>query len=181
MQHQTVADPLGAASVSASSYGSTTLSLAPSQGPAAAFSTNPGTAWVASDVHSSVGQWVKINFRRSVTLHTIKLHPLADTMERPRVTEVTISTARGKVVRTLHPGVNTVTVPPGSSSWLRITLTKVRPAPSLSSQIPLGAGLSGVTIPGVHFHFALRLPSDEASAFAGSAAPRASPIRSVHR
>jgi arabinofuranan 3-O-arabinosyltransferase len=165
--HQTVADPLGAASVSSSSYGSSTLSLVPAEGPAAAFSTNPVNAWVASDVHHSVGQWVQINFRRAIDLRTITVHPLTDSPARPRVTDVTVSTARGSVRRRVTAGVNSISVPRGPSKWLRITLTGVRPAVALSRKaVPLGAGLTGVTIPGVTFHPALRAPSDEASAFA---------------
>jgi arabinofuranan 3-O-arabinosyltransferase len=165
--HQTVADPVGAASVSSSSYGSTALSLVPAEGPAAAFSANPANAWVASNVHDSKGQWVQINFGRSIKLRTIKVHPLTDSPARPRVTEITISTARGSVRRRVTAGVNTLAVPRGSSKWLRITLTDVRPvSPTFVKKLPLGAGLTGVTIPGVTFRPALRLPSDEASAFA---------------
>ena len=70
--HQTVADPIGAASVSASSFGSTTLSLDPAEGPAAAFSPYPTIAWVASDVDNSTGQWVQINFVHSIKLDTME-------------------------------------------------------------------------------------------------------------
>jgi arabinofuranan 3-O-arabinosyltransferase len=167
VNHQTVAAPVGAATVSSSSYGSTTLSLDPAEGPAAAFSTDPANAWVASSAHHSRRQWVQINFKQSIDLRTIEVHPLTDSPARPRVTEITISTARGSVGRKVSPGVNTVSVPPGRSKWLRITLTDVRPVPGASGKVvPLGAGLTGVTIPGVTFRPALRLPSDEESAFA---------------
>jgi arabinofuranan 3-O-arabinosyltransferase len=166
--HQTVAGPIGAAAVSASSFGSTTLSLDPAEGPAAALSPYPTIAWVASDVDNSTGQWVQINFLHSTKLDTIELHPLTDTPGRPRVTKVTISTSKGSVERTVQPGVNKVTVPHGSSTWLRITLTKVQPARINVEGIPLGAGLTGVAIPGVSFQLAYRLPSDEVAAFGGS-------------
>ena len=54
---QTVAAPIGAAQVAASSYGSSTLQLEPSEGPSSAFDGNPSTAWVASSiiVRESVG------------------------------------------------------------------------------------------------------------------------------
>ena len=60
--HQTVASPTGAKSISASSYGSSSLFDEPENGPAAAFDDNPYTAWVANAAHHSVGQWVSITF-----------------------------------------------------------------------------------------------------------------------
>jgi arabinofuranan 3-O-arabinosyltransferase len=168
VKHQTVADPLGVASVSASSYGSSTLSPEPAEGPAAAFNnSNPFVAWVASNVNRSIGQWIQVNFQRSMNLDTIEVHPLTDTPKRPTVSKITISTARGSVERSISTGINVVQVPKGASTWLRITLTDVHRALRPSKGIPLGAGLNGVTIPGVQFHQAMRLPSDEASAFAG--------------
>ena len=47
---QTVAAPIGAAPVAATSYGSNTLQLEPSEGPASAFDGDPSTAWVASSI-----------------------------------------------------------------------------------------------------------------------------------
>ena len=55
---QTVAAPIGAAEVAASSYGSNPLQLEPSEGPLSAFDGNPSTAWVASSNRYSVGQWM---------------------------------------------------------------------------------------------------------------------------
>jgi arabinofuranan 3-O-arabinosyltransferase len=118
--HQTVAEPLGAASVSASSFGSTTLALDPAQGPAAAFGTVPSTAWVADDVHHSVGQWLQINFRHPIVLHSVRILPVVLGTEWPLPTKITISTSRGSVERHLRTGTNVVKVPPGSSGWLRI-------------------------------------------------------------
>ena len=166
--HQTVAQPLGAASVSASSFSSTPLALDSSQDPAAAFDDNRATAWVAYATDHSVGQWAQINFGRSVPLRTITVRPLADGAQRPTVQAIRISTAQGSVVRHIHPGSNTVTVPRGSSAWLRVTLTVVQPARARPlGGYPLGAGLTSVAIPGVHYVPALRVPDDEATAFVG--------------
>lgn len=167
--HQTVAAPLGVASISASSYGSTALSLDPAQGPAAAFDQNPSTAWVADDRNDSIGQWLQVDFGRQVPLYAIAVEPLADSPQRPVVTRITVSTARGSVERRLVRGVNLVSVPRGDSSWLRITLSGVRPPRAkVLSGFPLGAGLASVGVPGVRFQWALRLPSDGAAAAAAS-------------
>lgn len=170
--HQTVAAPLGAASVAASSYGSTALAPDPSQGPAAAFDGDPAAAWVANDRADSVGQWLQIDFGRTLRFRTIGVRPLDDGAQRPVVDRIRISTAGGTVIRRLADHTDVVSVPPGPTRWLRITLAGVRPARAkVLSGFPLGAGLSSVTIPGVHFQQALRLPADEAAAFAGGSSP----------
>ena len=46
-QHQTVSSPVGAISVSASSFGSTILTNDPGEGPTSAFDGNSYTSWVA--------------------------------------------------------------------------------------------------------------------------------------
>ena len=115
-QHQTVAEPLGAASVSTSSFSSSPLVLDSAQGPSAAFDHDLATAWVADAKDNSVGQWVQIEFGRKVALHDITVRPLADGAQRPKVTGIEISTAQGTVERTIHAGSNTVAVSPGTSS-----------------------------------------------------------------
>jgi arabinofuranan 3-O-arabinosyltransferase len=166
-QHQTVAKPLGAATVSTSSFSSTPLALDSAEGPSAAFDDNLATSWVADAKDDSVGQWVQINLGRAVDLHTITLRPLADGAQRPKVTGVKISTGQGSVERTIHSGANTLTVRPGSSTWLRVTLTNVQRAHGTPlSVFPLGAGLTSVAIPGVRYAQAMSLPTDEASTFA---------------
>jgi len=165
-EHQTVAKPIGAASVTASSFSSTPLAPDAAQGPGAAFDNDRATAWVANAHNDSVGQWAQINFGRSVDLHEVSVRPLADAPQRPTVRAVTISTAGGSVVRRLHPGTNVLTVPRSESSWLRVTLTEVQPARGRPlSGFPLGAGLTSVQIPGVRYVPALRLPADEISSF----------------
>jgi arabinofuranan 3-O-arabinosyltransferase len=176
-EHQTVAAPMGGASasastfssqsVSASTFSSTPLALDSAEGPTSAFDDDPGTAWVANATNDSIGQWAEISFGRSVDLHTITVRPLADGSQRPTVTAVTVTTARGSVRRRLHGGINTITVRRGPSTWLRVTLSRVEPARSRPlNGYPLGAGLTSVGIPGVQFVPALRLPADEVSSFA---------------
>jgi arabinofuranan 3-O-arabinosyltransferase len=165
-QHQTVAAPLGAESVAASTFSSTPLAVDSAQGPSAAFDHDLSTAWVGNDKSDSVGQWVQIDFGRSIDLHDITVQPLADGSQRPKVTGIEISTARGSVLRTIRTGNDRISVPSGRSTWLRVTLTKVRPARAKSlTGFPLGAGLTSVNIPGVDYVPALRVPNDETSSF----------------
>jgi arabinofuranan 3-O-arabinosyltransferase len=141
--HQTVELPIGAKSVSASSYGSLSLYDEPDDGPAAAFDDNAYTAWVADGAHHSVGQWISITFDHPVDLSTITVTPLAGGKEQPSISRITITTARGSVSRRLPRGGSAVrlTVPKGMSSYLKITIAAVRPLPALPSRHPrLGGG-----------------------------------------
>jgi arabinofuranan 3-O-arabinosyltransferase len=174
---QTVAAPIGAASVSASTYGSTPLLLEPSEGPASAFDEDPSTAWVASASRRSVGQSVSITFDRAVPLTSISITPLDDSPARPSIKSVIITTDRGSVRRHV-PVQNTpvsVAVVPGKTRHLKITIHAVRRNTEPSAP-RLGAGITDIAIPGVAFYPAMQLPSDELAAFSG--ATRRSPILS---
>ncbi len=163
---QTVAAPIGAKSVDASSYSSTTLNLDPSEGPASAFDGNPSTAWVASGAGRSIGQWVSITFDREVDLKSIAIAPLDDSPNRPTIEWVTLTTDRGSVRRYIPVRSTpvTVTVAPGWTRQLKIAIYNVRSAKKRVNP-PLGAGITDVTIPGVSFTPAMRLPSDQLSTF----------------
>jgi arabinofuranan 3-O-arabinosyltransferase len=163
--HQTVAMPIGAAGVTSSSYGSSGFVLSPAEGPASAFDNDPSSIWVANAADNSVGQWVSINFGRSVPLTAIIVSPLDDGPFRPRVEKLRITTQRGSVVRDILPGETPqiLRVPQGRSRWMRLTIERVA-APTVNPGLS-GAGLRDVAIPGVTFQMGLSVPSDEAKAF----------------
>ncbi len=172
-EHQTVSAPVGAVSVSASSFGATPLVYVPTLGPAAAFDDDPNSAWVASVSKDSVGQWVAITFDKPIRLSTIKVRPLAGQRRQPTISAVRITTDRGTVTRYMPLGKKTYTlsVAPGESRHLKITLAGVRPAPPVPpGSIVLGAGISGISIPGVSYQQRMLLPDDEAAAFSSAAA-----------
>jgi arabinofuranan 3-O-arabinosyltransferase len=161
--HQTVESPIGAKSVSASSYGSLSLYDDPEDGPASAFDGNPYTAWVANGADHSVGQWVSITFDHPVDLSTITVTPLTGGEEQPSISRITITTDRGSVSRHLPRGGAAVrlSVPKGESSYLKITIAAVRPLPALANGgIVLGAGITNIAIPGVSFQQQMRVPDD---------------------
>ncbi len=169
-QHQTVEAPVGASSVSASSFGSSFLYDDPSEGPAAAFDGNPRSAWVADAVDNSVGQWISITFDRSLPLSTITITPLVGPAQRPSISQVTISTDRGSVVRSLRASATPqrVSVPRGKSLHLTITIDAVRAGVSGVGTIRVGAGFKQISVPGVSFKQQMQVPNDESSAFKGS-------------
>jgi arabinofuranan 3-O-arabinosyltransferase len=167
LRHETVEDPLGAASVSASSYGSSVLTDNPNQGPAAAFDDDPTTSWVANAANGSVGQWVSINFGRNLPMSSVVLTPLRGGRSQPQITRVTITTDGGSVVRNVPLGVRSVrlSLPRGTSRALRMRIDAVTGGTATPEGLVLGAGISGIAIPGVTFQPRMRVPDDEASTF----------------
>ena len=167
---QTVASPIGAGAVSATSYGSNAISNDPSEGPASAFDGDPSTAWVASGSGMSVGQSVAIRFSSPIRLTAISISQLSGDLRRPTIKQVIVVTDRGSVRRTLPVGSSPtwLTVAPGLTRHLSIGIDAVRP-PAHPSEPPLGVGISDVTIPGVSFRPAMELPNDQLSAFSGAA------------
>jgi arabinofuranan 3-O-arabinosyltransferase len=167
---ETVADPIGARAVSASSFGSTPFFEEPNEGPAAAFDDDPNTAWVASSTNDSVGQWVSITFKHAVPLTSIRISPLDDSTRRPTIRRVTITTSTGAVERSLPAGAGPyrVRVKPGPSKFLKITIDATRPSKLPPFLFPLGAGITKVEIPGVSFVPAEQVPTSELAAFSGA-------------
>ncbi len=168
---QTVSSPIGAASVSATTVGSSPLYNEPTEGPDAAFDGDPFTAWVATATDDSRGQALSITFHRPISLSSISIAPLDNSRIRPKITRVTLATDAGAVQRNL-PVQNApvkVSVAHGETRHLTITIDAVRPPSTPSFIGPLGAGIIDVTIPGISFHPAMQLPSDDLATFRGGA------------
>jgi arabinofuranan 3-O-arabinosyltransferase len=164
--HQTVAVLAGAASVTASSAG-TWLAELPQYSPANAFDGNPATAWTEASASTPVGQWIQINFGRSVDLPArIGIQLLDDVPTRSVANQLRVTTAAGSATSSTGqtPNVQPIRVPPGPSRWLRITIT------GASNAVPgnPGAGISDVLIPGVRVTTYLKAASDAAGAKAAA-------------
>jgi len=170
---ETVAAPIGARSVSTSSFSSTPFFEEPNEGPAAAFDDDPNTAWVASSTGDSVGQWVSITFDHAVPLTSITIFPLDDSTRRPTISRITLTTSRGSVERPLPAGAGPyrVRVVPGASKFLKVTIDATRPSKLPPFLFPLGAGITKVAIPGISFVPAAQVPTSELAAFAGANRP----------
>jgi arabinofuranan 3-O-arabinosyltransferase len=164
--HQTVAVLAGAKSVTASSAG-TWLAELPQYVPANAFDGNPATAWTEASPSTPAGQWIQINFSRSVDLPSrIGIQLLNDVPTRSIANQLRVTTAAGSATTsTVTTGnVQSIRVPPGPSGWLRITIT------GASNVVPgnPGAGISDVLIPGVRVTTYLKAASDAAGAKAAA-------------
>ena len=169
---QTVFAPFGAASVTATSYGSNMFHLEPANGPSAAFDGDPSTAWVASNADNSVGQAVTINvLDEAVPLDHVYITPLDDSPHRPTIKKVTINWDTGSVTRYL-PVTNKpveLNVSHQSTRDLQIVIDETRHAaePITTRSGALGAGIRDVTVPGLTFIPAMALPTDKLAVFSG--------------
>ncbi|GAA2499256.1 alpha-(1-_3)-arabinofuranosyltransferase domain-containing protein [Streptomyces gobitricini] len=160
LRHQTVAVLRGAASVTASSSGNWLFHL-PQYDPVNAFDGNPDTAWTEGGADSPVGQWLRIDFERKLSLPgSIRVTPLPSGGLRAAATSVRVETERGSEVSALRPDgtPQTVRTPAGESAYLKITIEGAQQGtPGLT-----GAGFSSVDIPGVTVTRLLALPEDTA-------------------
>jgi arabinofuranan 3-O-arabinosyltransferase len=164
--HQTVAVLSGAASVTASSYGSW-LTYQPQYDPVNAFDGNSATAWAEGNPETPVGQWIQITFNKTLTLpSSIGVQLLDDGFSRSIANQLEVSTAQGSVATATTPtnATQQLGVRPGPTRWLRITITG---ASNVVAGNP-GAGIRDVLIPGVRVTRYLEPAEDSA---AGVSAP----------
>jgi arabinofuranan 3-O-arabinosyltransferase len=144
--HQTVAVLSGAASVTASSAGSW-LSESPQYDPVNAFDLNPATAWAEASPTTPVGQWIQINFGRTIDLPSSIGIRLLGGYGRSIPNQLRVTTASGSAITNAvgSSSVQPIRVSAGPSRWLRVTIT------GASNVVPgqAGAGISDVLIPGV--------------------------------
>ena len=143
---QTVAVIRGAANVTASSAGSWLWEV-PQGDPVNAFDGNPSTAWTEASAGSADGQWIQIDFDHALRLAGPLTIRLLDDIPRPVATRLVVTTAAGRAVTSTRVtgAAQPLSVPPGSTSWLRITIAGTHGGTAGGP----GAGISDVTIPGV--------------------------------
>jgi len=166
--HQTVAVLSGAASVTASSYGSW-IADTQQDDPVNAFDGNPATAWAEGNELSPVKQWIQINFSGQLDLpDRIGIRLLDDSTTREIATRLRVSTSAGSATTEVAATGTTqpLNVVPGRTGWLRITITGAR---RIRLAYP-GAGISDVLIPGVRVTRLLQPAEDPAGRQAASVA-----------
>ncbi len=137
----------GAASVTASSYGSW-IADTQQDDPAGAFDGNPATAWAEGNEQTPVGQWLQIGFSGPLNLPShVGIRLLDDSTVREIASVLRVSTAAGTAVTDVAAtgAVQPLNVPPGRTGWLRITIAA---AQRVTLGYP-GAGISDVLVPGV--------------------------------
>ena len=165
--HLTEAVLSGAASVTASSYGSW-IADTQQEDPASAFDGNPATAWAEGDEWSPVKQWIQVGFASRLDLPaSIRIRLLDDSTTREIASVLRVSTAAGSVTTPVAAtgAIQPLKVVPGRTSWLRITIAGAR---RVHLGYP-GAGISDVLIPGVRVTRLLQPAQDPAGRQAASA------------
>ena len=165
--HLTEAVLSGAASVTASSYGSW-IADTQQEDPASAFDGNPATAWAEGDEWSPVKQWIQIGFAGGADLPaSIGIRLLDDSTTREIASLLRVSTAAGSVTTPVAAtgAIQRLKVVPGRTSWLRITIAGAR---RVHLGYP-GAGISDVLIPGVRVTRLLQPAQDPVGSQAASA------------
>jgi hypothetical protein len=156
----------GAASVTASSYGSSFTYL-PEVRPAAALDGNTQTAWLDDSFADPIGQWWQVSLFHPTTTGSVTLiQPLTGDPDR-WITKATLSfDGRRPVTVQLGPGSRTATGQTVSFSsrtfsTLRVTVDAIGQAPRLSvTQATSSVGFAEVEIPGVTVHETISLPQD---------------------
>lgn len=157
---QAVAEWDGIAGVTASSYGSWLYGI-PEASPANVFDGNPTHAWVAGAAVTSVGEWVHIDLGASLPLAAIELVPLTDGPWRPKITRLRVATDGGERVVEI-PAVSSgadsveIVLPPGSPSWIRLTIDAVDNESTTSAR----AGIGEIRIAGVAPRQIIRVADD---------------------
>jgi len=166
--HQTVAVLSGAASVTASSYGSW-ITYQPRYDPVNAFDGNSATAWAEGSPQTPVGQWIQITFDHQLDLpDSIGVRLLDDMSNRSIANQLRVTTAAGEATTTTIPTSATqqLRVRPGPTTWLRITIVG---ASNVVAGNP-GAGIGEVLIPGVRVARYLQPAEDSSIRSAGAVA-----------
>jgi len=157
----------GPVGVSASSYGFQ-LAAAPDLAPYNVLDTDPGSVWQAvKQAGTSVGQWIRVDVGRSVSVQYLTVEPLDETPLRPAVRALRVTTATGSVVTRVSPDERPqrIAVPPGPTSWFQVSFAELGRQDASNF---LGPGLRTLTIPGVSIQRSLRAPADESEFFSAA-------------
>ena len=163
-KYQAVARYTGIKDVTASSSASD-ITAFPTQWasgglPFAAVDSDLRTLWESGSSNGPVGQWIQTDFDAPVDPHVIKVAFAVSTAIGPPVTRVTVTTAAGQVSDPVQVSgdLQSLPVPAGPSSWLRITVTglaKQPPCPLFGPQV----GIAAIEVPGVSAQRVIQAPA----------------------
>jgi arabinofuranan 3-O-arabinosyltransferase len=152
-KYQAAAQYTGIANVTASSSSSDLGALSGqwSTGtePYSAVDGDLRTMWESGSWNGPSGQWIQEDFGNALDLATIDVSFADNAAIGPPVTRVTVATAAGTVSDPVQVTGNlqSLRVPRGATSWLRITVTGLEyaPDPVFGAQV----GIAGIVVPGI--------------------------------
>jgi len=166
-KYLTVAEYSGMADVTASSSASditaNSAQWATGTLPYAAFDGNAATMWESGAFNGPLGQWIEGYFDTDIRFGaTSKIQvAFADNVAiGPPVTQVEVTTAAGQITDQVRVtgDLQSLRVPVGASSWLRITITGLDASPAvplLGTQVGIGT----IIVPGVSASRTIVAPS----------------------
>jgi arabinofuranan 3-O-arabinosyltransferase len=128
--------------------------------PYAAFDGDYRTGWVTGGWHGPAGQWIQAGLSRPITVARVRATFVVNPFLGAPVAAVAVQTAAGSLVQQVRPsaGPQTLLVPPGATTWLRIRIVAMAAQPSPPSGLQ-AAMISEISIPGVHAGRSIRLPA----------------------
>jgi arabinofuranan 3-O-arabinosyltransferase len=143
----------GIANVTASSSASDIQALpgqsATGSNPFAAIDGNSRTLWESGSLNGPVRQWLQVDFDHRIDPRVIHVAFADSVFVGPTVTRVTVQTSAGSLTENVRATSKSqaLTVPPGATGWLRITVAAVasKQFPPPGSQV----GITEVAVPGV--------------------------------
>ncbi|HSR22298.1 MAG TPA: alpha-(1-_3)-arabinofuranosyltransferase family protein, partial [Candidatus Eisenbacteria bacterium] len=158
-RHETVAEVVGASSLSASSSASDANAFGgprPEHQPFAALDGDAATSWLSAGLGGAVGQWLEVRLDRPADLRQVQVD-LDPAVPGPPVTRILVTTDRGSVPARVGAdgGPVVVRLPAGLTSRVRVTATAVQ-----GGGRGFVAGISELHLPGVHVARPLVTPSD---------------------
>jgi arabinofuranan 3-O-arabinosyltransferase len=154
-QHQSIAEYGDAVSITSSPYGGL-FEQQPEYRPAAAFDGNPASVWLTGIRREPVGSWLQVTFREPREVDGLSIQVPVFT-SKLRAAAVSLEFSDGSSVdRRLQGGLNLIELPPRSTRYVRVRITRVVDAFGSRN----GVALSEVGIEGVDVHEAIRVPTD---------------------
>lgn len=148
---------VGIADVAASSSGAdvtATVNASPGFGPWSALDGDPKSAWGSAAWHGAVGEWLEIRFTEPVDPGSIDITFAQVFGPFPSRLEVTTDTASLSVPVVANSFAQTVAVPPGETTTLRLTVRAMA-----GGGAGLSVGIASLDIPGVRPQRTLDVPA----------------------
>jgi arabinofuranan 3-O-arabinosyltransferase len=126
--------------------------------PYAAVDGSMRTMWESGSLAGPVGQWLQLDLDFPANPGTIQAAFTDSPALGPPVTQVAVTTAAGRRVDPVQVTGNpqTLRVPTGRTSWLRITVTRLAavPNPAIGTQV----GIKEISVPGMQASRAILAP-----------------------
>ncbi|WP_051468473.1 alpha-(1-_3)-arabinofuranosyltransferase domain-containing protein [Actinomadura oligospora] len=129
----------------------------PSALPFAAVDSDPDSQWITGGTRGPVGQWLRADLPSALDPGSLQVTFTRNDLLGPAPARVAVETERGTREQDVRPvaGAQTLTAPPGPTSWIRLRIVAVAGTPGEGARV----GVRDLSIPGVTAERYLRLPA----------------------